>query len=417
MSPIAFLVITACANCALPATSLSSLETISIEHKEVPTKWHNNIITSVNYVALNEKVLQLTRLAQNVPWEELEISENIQSGKESPVLKEVAQRLFYLNDLDHRPTQPTLYNEKLSKAIKSFQLRHGLKPDGIIGKKTLAWLNTSPAQRLELLHNNTQRQQQFFNDIKNNYLLVNIPQFQLGLVKKRKPVFGSKVIVGKVKRPTPLINGMLQSVVLNPAWNVPRSILTKDMLPKIQRDNSYLAKQGYEVFDYLGNRLALSKHNWTDLASGKFPFNLRQKPGPNNTLGRVKFYFKNQHGIYLHDTPNKNLFNRYQRTFSSGCIRVEKAHELSKWFANQQAISQSSWLKGISNPRKNKWLPLKPPIPIHLVYWTAWIDNTNKIQFRNDIYGLEKKIKLFEHTHHSSMHQNLAQFKFPAIID
>ncbi len=412
MDILAFFILASCTYCPPEITNSAPQASISLVYQKPKPQSSNVVITDINTAVLLTKIQDLVSLGKYSPWEELTLSKNLTIGDQSSSLATIADRLLLLGDLSRRPKIATLFNHDLLNAVKLFQQRHGLKPDGIIGPHTLDWLNTSPQRRAELLAQNMLRQQRFFDKASNRYLLVNIPQFQLNLVLGKESVFQSKVIVGKAKRPTPIINGMLRSVVLNPTWNVPRSILAKDILRKIRSNNNFLLEHNYEVFDYMGNKIALEGQDWVSLANGKFPFNVRQKPGIKNTLGRVKFYFENEHSVYLHDTPNKQLFNRYQRTFSSGCIRVEKAKELSKWFANRQQISKRSWYHAFNNPSKNRWLPINSPMPIHLVYWTAWVDHNNQAQFRNDIYALEKRPYKTTQQQLTKLETNPAKFKF-----
>ena len=236
---------------------------------------------------------------------------------------------------------------------------------------------------------NLHRQKAFFSQVEQAYLVINIPQFQLSLVDQGEGVFSSKVIVGKSKMPTPTLSSQIQSVVLNPSWNVPRKIVRRVLLPKIRKNSDYLNEENYEVFDYDGNQLSLSKFNWSKLAKGRFPYKLRQRPGPSNALGQVKFHFNNEHSVYIHDTPDKALFDQARRDFSSGCIRVEKANELAHWFKETRLVDNASWQRVINNKEGNKWFKLKEPLPIHLVYWTAWVDEHNSVHYRNDIYDKE----------------------------
>ena len=353
----------------------------------------NQIISHINTLAINQRLQYLSSLEATTHWQPLTLKGLIKIDDSHPLIPPISQRLMLLQDLlpmtSNQPTLELIFTKNLELAIIKFQQRHGLKPDGIIGPNTLKWLNTSPSERVDLLTQNMQRQQSFFNNSSPNYLVVNIPQFQLSLIKQGQLVFESRVIVGQRKRPTPVIDAQIRNLVVNPAWNVPRSIIYRDIRTKIINNNNFLSDGNYEVFDYTGKQLKLEDYNWGDLARGRFPFSLRQKPGPTNTLGRVKFYFDNAYSVYLHDTQNKKLFDRYQRTFSSGCVRVEKALELAKFFANHQVVNQKHWQQASKTPYISKWLKLNQPLPIYLVYWTAWIDDNNQTQFRTDIYNKE----------------------------
>lgn len=347
------------------------------------------IINKVNVERVNQRIYFLKRLAKLKVWPYIKFETFLNLGDRHPMISEVKHRLYLLGYLKQDRSVKNTFSKVLFNALSQFQKHHGLNPDGIIGPRTLNWLNTSPAQRADLLLRNLHRQQDFFSQVEQEYLVINIPQFQLSVVNQGEGIFSSKVIVGKSKRPTPTLSSEIQSVVLNPSWNVPRKIVRRDLLPKIRRNSDYLDEENYDVFDFDGNKISLSEFNWSKLAKGRFPYKLRQRPGPTNALGQVKFHFNNEHSVYIHDTPDKALFDEARRDFSSGCIRVEKANELALWFKETRLANQDSWHKVIKNNEGNKWFKLKEPLAIHLVYWTAWVDEYNQVQYRSDIYDKE----------------------------
>ncbi|MBU2968528.1 L,D-transpeptidase family protein [Pseudoalteromonas sp. C2R02] len=347
------------------------------------------IINKVNVERVNQRIYFLKRLAKLKVWPYIKFETFLNLGDRHPMISEVKHRLYLLGYLKQDRSAKNTFSKVLFNALSQFQKHHGLNPDGIIGPRTLNWLNTSPAQRADLLLRNLHRQQDFFSQVEQEYLVINIPQFQLSVVNQGEGIFSSKVIVGKSKRPTPTLSSEIQSVVLNPSWNVPRKIVRRDLLPKIRRNSDYLDEENYDVFDFDGNKISLSEFNWSKLAKGRFPYKLRQRPGPTNALGQVKFHFNNEHSVYIHDTPDKALFDESRRDFSSGCIRVEKANELALWFKETRLANQDSWHKVIKNNEGNKWFKLKEPLAIHLVYWTAWVDEYNQVQYRSDIYDKE----------------------------
>ena len=393
-----------CCSQVIASQDAPSLEKRLISNHSMPTRVMrlNNdrdldndiekIINKVNVERVNQRIYFLKRLAKLKVWPNLKFETFLSLGDRHPMLSEVKHRLYLLGYLKQDRSEKNIFSEALFKAIILFQKRHGLNQDGIIGPRTLNWLNTSPAQRADLLLRNLHRQQDFFSQVEQEYLVINIPQFQLSVVNQGEGVFSSKVIVGKSKRPTPTLSSEIQSVVLNPSWNVPRKIVRRDLLPKIRKNSDYLDQENYDVFDFDGNKISLSEFNWSKLAKGRFPYKLRQRPGPTNALGQVKFHFNNEHSVYIHDTPDKALFDESRRDFSSGCIRVEKANELAHWFKETRLANQDSWHKVIKNNEGNKWFKLKEPLAIHLVYWTAWVDENNQVQYRSDIYDKENVI-------------------------
>jgi len=393
-----------CCSQAIASKNFSSLDKRLISSHSTPSSVHKlnheslmdddieKIINKVNVERVNQRVYFLKRLAKFKPWQYLKFETFLKLGDKHAILSEIKHRLYLLGYLKQDRTPKNVFSKTLFSALNSFQKHHGLNPDGVIGPRTLNWLNTSPAQRADLLLRNLHRQQAFFEQAEQDYLVINIPQFQLSLVNQGQGIFSSKVIVGKSKRPTPTLSSKIQSVILNPSWNVPRRIVRRDLLPKIRKNSDYLDEENYDVFDFDGNKISLSEFNWSKLAKGRFPYKLRQRPGPTNALGQVKFHFNNEHSVYIHDTPDKALFNEFRRDFSSGCIRVEKADELARWFKETRLVNKDSWHQVIKNKEGNKWFKLKEPLAIHLVYWTAWVDENNQVQYRNDIYDKENVI-------------------------
>ena len=390
-----------CCSQVIASQDAPSLEKRLISSQSMPTSviklnneraLENNfekIINKVNVERVNQRIYFLKRLAKLKVWPYIKFETFLNLGDRHPMISEVKHRLYLLGYLKQDRSAKNTFSKVLFNALSQFQKHHGLNPDGIIGPRTLNWLNTSPEQRADLLLRNLHRQQDFFSQVEQEYLVINIPQFQLSVVNQGEGIFSSKVIVGKSKRPTPTLSSEIQSVVLNPSWNVPRKIVRRDLLPKIRKNSDYLDEENYDVFDFDGNKISLSEFNWSKLAKGRFPYKLRQRPGPTNALGQVKFHFNNEHSVYIHDTPDKALFDESRRDFSSGCIRVEKANELAHWFKETRLANQDSWHKVIKNNEGNKWFKLKEPLAIHLVYWTAWVDEYNQVQYRSDIYDKE----------------------------
>ena len=332
------------------------------------------------------KVAALLRASVERPWPALEPGGLLMLGHDHPLLPAIRQRLVLLGDLPSSAVQGSTFDLAFYRGVIRFQHRHGLKPDGIIGPNTLAWLNTGPARRAALLLENYRRQAVFFRQAPSDYLLVNIPQFQLSLVADGRALMQSRVIVGRRWRPTPEISSEIKNLVVNPGWNVPPRIARRELWPKIQRDAGYLTRHQYDVTDLAGEAIHLDEIRRQPPTDEPFPYRLRQRPGPHNTLGRYKLYFTNPFNVYLHDTPDKQLFRGYQRTYSAGCVRVERAEALASHIAERWLADQRRWRLARQSRTDNQWLALKQPLGIHLVYWTAWLDERQLLHFRRDIY-------------------------------
>lgn len=286
------------------------------------------------------------------------------------------------------PNSPdSLYDPETEQAIKQFQRRHGLTADGIIGRQTRSWLNTGPEVRASLLVRNLWRRD-LVDHLAGRYVLVNIPDYRLSVVESGSEVFTSRVIVGKEQRATPILASEIRSIVLNPAWHVPRSILSKDILPKLGRDPAYGSRTVRG--DRRRGQSGAVQRRWLAPCAGlRFPLPVAAKAGDHNALGRYKFYLPNNDAIYLHSTPRKALFEQGARAFSSGCIRVEHADDLAELLLADSRY-QPDKVASILKETQTKWLPLSNPIPVFTVYWSSWIDEEGRQQLRNDIYGFDR---------------------------
>lgn len=281
---------------------------------------------------------------------------------------------------------PMILDTALEAAVRAFQARHGLFVDGWVGPQTLAALNVPVAARVKTLKINLARIQAF-KPWGPSYVLVIVPGFEARVIRDREAVLTTRVIVGQPDWPTPQIDGMISQVVVNPYWNVPRNILIREIIPRMQRDPEYLARENIRVFsgwDSNAREMDPAEIDWTGPAVRSY--RLRQDTGAENALGKFKFNFSNTQSIYLHDTPSKRLFNRSARALSHGCVRVERPFELAELLLAGQDRWNAAALKNAVARGDNRWISLKRPLPIHLVYWTAWADEDGRAQFRHDIY-------------------------------
>ncbi|WP_293633865.1 L,D-transpeptidase family protein [Shewanella sp. CG12_big_fil_rev_8_21_14_0_65_47_15] len=355
-------------------------------------------VNDPRYVAVLNKISQLVQLEDKGAWEPLVLEEKLTLGQASPIVNTLAQRLWLLGDSPTELSVPTeanegqIYTEELMQLIQRFQRRHGLEADGVVGKQTLFWLNQSPYKRAQLLAKNEVSQRVFSQTLSPSYLLINVPAFEMKLVVQGELALRSKVIVGKPSRQTPILDSQISNVVLNPNWRVPRSILRRDILPHIRKDGHYLSERGFDVYNVEGQRVHHSPEEWQALASSHFPFKLVQRPGPRNALGKYKFHFENDFSVYLHGTSEPSLFKKADRALSSGCIRVERVDELALWFKAHLIKDTALWDRLAPVVTQPQWFALSDKLPVHLVYWTAWLDDQGLAQYRNDIYHLEAEL-------------------------
>lgn len=289
------------------------------------------------------------------------------------------------------PADPTrIYSPDLVEAVKRFQRWQGLEADGAIGPRTREWLNVSPQLRASLLALNIQRLRLLPDDMHNG-IMVNIPNYSLIYYLNGNQILASRVIVGRPDRKTPLMRSALNNVVLNPPWNVPTSLVRKDIVPKVKQDPMYLYKHNYTLLSGWSNEAEVidpSMIDWSLVTASSFPYRIRQAPGPTNSLGRYKFNMPSSDAIYLHDTPNHNLFQKDIRALSSGCVRVNKASDLANLLL-QDAGWNDSRISSTLKEGDTRYVPIRNRIPVNLYYLTAWVADDGKAQFRTDIYNYD----------------------------
>ncbi len=331
----------------------------------------------------------------NMPWDSLPAGPSLHAGEHSSSVPLLRERLTLLGDYtsDTQPTEPQLFDHPLEAALQRFQARHGLEPDGILGRKTRHALNVTPAERLQQLEINLLRQEQFRRIRGNLYVQVNIPEYRLRVLQQDTVKLEMKTIVGRKSRKTPVFSSEINTMVVNPSWYVPKSIAFRDILPKQQADPNYMEQHNLKVITGWGNgikEIPLAEVDWNNLYASPQAPRLWEPPSDGNTLGQVKFLTPNRYAVYLHDTSAKSLFSKSDRAFSSGCIRVEQPRQLADLLmslANQWDTTQVSRLFETSQTQR---IHLNQPITLHITYWTAWIDSEQQLQFREDIYRRDK---------------------------
>ncbi len=277
------------------------------------------------------------------------------------------------------------FDSTLLKYVKKFQYDYGLKADGIVGPNTIAKLNGSLDNQLKQIEINLERWRWLPRDIGGDYILVNVAGFYLDVFEQDSSKLNKKVMVGTPRTKTPIFSNMMQYIELNPYWTVPYSIATREMLPKIKKDPGYLARNNYKL---LSGGKAVNPYavDWTNVKRGSFPYIIRQNPGSNNALGEIKFMFPNRYSVYLHDTQSKDKFVEPSRAFSHGCVRLEKPMELAEYLFRKDNKYTPEKLDQLLKKRKNKRIDLEKPIPIYLLYWTAWVDRSGKLHLQEDVY-------------------------------
>ena len=338
--------------------------------------------------ALEKSLAHYRHLAARGGWPQVPVGPTLRQGEHNARIPLLKKRLVASGDLAAPASQGDLFDGLLKEAVQRFQTRHGLTADGLVGVKTLKELNVPISERIHQLGASLERCQPLPPLLERRHILVNIADFTLKLFEDGKLLLSMPVIVGKTYRKTPVVNGSISFLVLNPSWNVPHSIATKDLLPKIKKDPGYLEQLHLRVTRDWTVRTEIDPAtiNWADLSPAHFPYRLRQDPGPDNALGRVKFLFPNPYDVYLHDTPAQELFEKDARTFSSGCIRLAKPLELAVYLLQGTPLGSMDALTAEIANEKTQRVAIPSPIAIHIVYLTAWVDRDGTVQFRPDVY-------------------------------
>ena len=248
-------------------------------------------------------------------------------------------------------------------------------------------MNVPVEARIDQIRVNLERARWVLHELKGDFVLVDVAGFDVTYFRNDEPVWTSRVIVGRPYRETPIFKSLITYVVFNPTWTIPPTILVKDKLPVIKRDPGYLKRNNIRVIDSRGREVNAASVNWSRYGAGNLPpFQLRQDPGEDNALGLVKIMFPNPHMVYLHDTPSKSLFDKDERTFSSGCIRVQNAFELAELVLNDPAQWNQETMAAVVATKKMQTVNLAKPVPVLILYWTAQPRPDGQVLFRNDVY-------------------------------
>lgn len=322
------------------------------------------------YNLLKTHLLKYYEIEKTGNWDSIVADKKVyRIGDSSRTIADIKQRLYLLGDLATADSSGIL-DEQTEVALKSFQRKHGLKEDGVAGPALIRALNRPIQEYTRQILINMERMRWVPAEPAGDYLLVNIPEFRVHIFEKGKLAWSMDVVVGSTAHNTVIFNGDMKYVVFSPYWNVPQSIIKNEILPGMQRDKNYLARHNME---------------WNN-------GNVRQKPGPRNSLGLVKFLFPNSYSIYLHDTPSKSLFNESKRAFSHGCIRLAEAKKLATYLLRNDSGWTEAKITQAMNSGKEKFVTLKETIPVFIGYFTAWVNSKGELNFREDVYGHDKKL-------------------------
>lgn len=353
--------------------AISLLDSLVANHGQDLEQWEP---VSKQYTALKNALLPLYEIEKNAVWEEISLGDakKYEEGDEGAFVSQLKKKLQLTGDLPGADTS-SIFNPELSAAVKQYQRRMGLTADGVVGKNVIHELNVPIRKRIEQLLINMERMRWMPNIPDGNGVLVNIPQYELHVLEEGEIVFQMDIVVGKTGSETVIFADEIQYVVFSPYWNVPRSIVRSEIYPAMQKNPNYLAEKNMEQLGF----------------SNGLPI-IRQRPGNSNSLGRVKFIFPNSYNIYLHDTPSRSLFGAERRAFSHGCIRVSQPAQLAEYLLRKQKDWTPEKIAQAMRANTEKWVSLDDPLPVFISYFTAWVDQEGLLNFRQDVYGHDRKM-------------------------
>jgi len=352
---------------------------INKKHKD--DKYFEDV--NASYKGLKDQLQRYYDIAKQGGWPQVDpIKKSLRKGATSPAIPFIKKRLQITGDLAVTDTS-SVFNDTLEIAVKNFQTRHGYSPTGIISDSLIKDMNVPAIARVEQILMNMERMRWLAQEAKGNLIVVNIPEFMMHVYEGNKKAFDIVVVVGKEGHNTMMFNGDLNQVVFSPYWNVPSSIVKKEILPAMDKNPGYLSSQNMEI---TGNE-------------GGLPV-IRQRPGGKNALGKVKFLFPNSFNIYFHDTPAKSLFEKDKRAYSHGCIRLKEPVKLAEYVLRNQPEWTPEKIDEAMNRDEQKFVKVKDPIPVVITYYTAWVDDNGQLNFRDDIYGHDSRLagKMFTST-------------------
>jgi len=401
---------------ATPALSVINQWQLALDQGTLPRFIASLAPVHPQYATMHQSLLKL--VADTRPWPQLRGTTTLRPGQWSsdvPALREIllrsgatgAEPKIALPGDDAQgvvvspsapapetkaamPTgKPAAYDRELVAAVKAFQITQGLGSDGVIGSSTRDWLNVSPAQRAGVLALNIQRLRLLPGTLSTG-IMVNIPAYSLVYYQNGSEVLASRVIVGRPDRKTPMMSSALNNVVVNPPWNVPPTLARKDILPKLWDDPGYLERHGYTVMRGWNSNQSIDPYqvDWSTITPSNLPFRFQQAPGERNSLGRYKFNMPSSDAIYLHDTPNHNLFQKDTRALSSGCVRVNKASELANMLLGDAGWNDTR-ISDALKEGNTRYVNIRQNIPVNLYYLTAFVGEDGRTQYRTDIYNYD----------------------------
>lgn len=352
------------------------------------------------YAKLRTALERYRQLEAAGGWRPIPPGPKLQKGARGPRVTALKQRLAVTGELDGADLSNDVFDQALDQAVRKYQERNGLYVDGVVGDSTYESLNVPADVRVNQIELTMERWRLLPQTLGVKFILVNIANFHLYGVENNHDTLDMRIVVGKPEWNTPIFSEQMTHIELNPYWNIPTSIFKDDIAPSIKADPDYMKRKNIQAVGLKYSEpegadeetVALAREEYVSkVLSGNY--RLRQNPGPANPLGRIKFLFPNRHSVYLHDTPNRGYFKRAQRNFSHGCIRVERPYELAEFVMAPDAQWNHDAIEKAINSGRTRTLHLQTPLPVYILYFTAWADDDGTVNFHKDIYGLDQVLQ------------------------
>ncbi len=350
----------------MPQTSLPTLSPATVQHTEQAIRQYETILSRGG-------------------WPNVARADRMRLGSRNPGVVALRQRLIAGGDLDPNAGVSDIFDSYVEAGVRRFQTRHGLTGDGVVHTQTFKALNIPAAVRLAQLRTNLTRLKSVSSHLGNRFVVCNIPAARIEAIESGVAVSRHTAVVGKPDRPSPDINSKMVEINFNPYWTVPVSIVRRDLIPKMQAEPDYLEKNHIRILDPRGHELTPAQINWYSEEATNYMF--KQDPGDFNSLGSIRINFPSKHGVYMHDTPLKNLFGEDMRFHSSGCVRVQNVRELVNWLLTETPGWSRQEIDQVIKSGERKDARIARPVPLYWVYITAWATPDGVVQFRDDIYN------------------------------
>jgi len=347
-----------------------------------------------NWKRVKAMLAEYRALGEKGGWPQIAAGPTLKPGMTDDRIPVIRKRLAVTGDLAESADNGSReFDTALQDGVENFQDRHNLDQDGAIGPRTLAAMNATVEERIDQIRVNLERIRWIARFVEDEFVMTNIASFKTYLVRDREVVWSGRSQVGKDYRQTPVFHGKIKYLQFNPTWTVPPGILAKDILPRVQQDPGYLATKNMDLVDRDGSRVDPTSVDWSQYSARRLPpYQFVQRPGPTNALGRVKFIFPNEHFVFLHDTPSKALFSRTERSFSSGCIRVENPFELAEMVLNDTDKWNPGTIQKLLDSEKPQTVFLKEQMTVMLLYSTVGVLDETLVRFYNDIYERDARV-------------------------